>query len=500
MVKFYPYLFRILTALSLLFFSVGVSAQTENCGFGAAHTFRHVLRPNIPISSHLNGFLEYTPPGYNPAGTKLYPLILYFHGVGEAGSGSATDLCKIFSLNSNGTNNPFDIPLPERIELGQLPTVTLNGNNYDFIVLSPQFSSYNFPSNYPSAADVDAMINYAVLNYKVDVSRIYLTGMSAGGNMVIEYAASSIANATRAAAIAMASFCSRVGQYPNGPANIANADLAFWEVHCINDDFSDGVPPDGDCHDSISTNWVNLINSQANPPSPLAKKTTLPTGPYPCNGGFTHNTWNTLYDPAFVIDGRNIYNWFIQFDRSAALPANLKNYVAVLRGGKVYVEWTTTSENNTDRFVLERGNANNQYQELATVAAAGTSASDKKYALIDDQPLRGLNLYRLALVNKDGRKEYFDVKRVSLPTAQAGYVTIPGPVKGSMSVYVNVDKAQNVNISIHDINGKNVYRINKLMAPGLTENRINVTTLPAGTYFVKVEGVYFKETKKIVVN
>ena len=496
MSKFYPYLSRILVAVSLLFISGAVQAQ--NCGF--AQPLKHVLRPSIPISTHLNGFLEYTPPGYNPAGTKLYPLILYFHGVGEAGDGSAASLCKIFSLNSDGTNNPFDIPLPERIERGELPVVNHLGTNYEFIVLSPQFAVYNYPSFYPSAADVSAMINYAVANYKVDISRIYLTGMSAGANMVIEYAAASQANATRAAAIAMASVCARVGGFPNGPANIANADLAFWEVHCVNDDFTDGVPPDGDCHDSISTNWVTKINTQPSPPTPLAKKTTLPTAGYNCNLGFTHNTWNTLYDPAFVIDGRNVYNWFIQYDRDAALPANLKNYVAVLRGGKVYVEWTTTSENNTDHFVLERGNANNQYQELTTVAAAGISGSDKKYVLIDDQPLRGINFYRLALVNKDGKKEYFETKRVTLPTSQAGYVTIPGPVKGSMSVYVNVDKAQNVNIAVHDINGKNVYRSNKLMAPGLTENRINVSSMPAGTYFVKVEGVYFKETKKIVIN
>ena len=115
--------------------------------------------------------------------------------------------------------------------------------------------------------------------------------------------------------------------------------------------------------------------------------------------------------------------------------------------------------------------------------------------------MRGANLYRLALVNKDGRKEYYDVKRVSLPNSQAGYITIPSPVKGgTMSVYVNIDRAQNVSILVHDINGKNVHRTNKLMAPGLTENKINVSSLPSGTYFVKIEGVYFTETKKIVIN
>lgn len=487
MVKLYAYLLRVSAALLLLFSSADLLAQT--CGFSP---LKHVRRPDIVISTHLKGFLEYTPAGYDPNGSQLYPLILYFHGIGESGDGSAAQLCKIFSLNSDGTNNEFDIPLPERIERGQVPD--------QFIVLSPQYLNYSYPTNYPSAADVSAMIDYAVTNYKVDISRIYLTGMSSGANMVMEYAAASLANAQRVAAIAMASLCASVRQFPDGPANIANADLAVWEVHCITDDFSDGVPPDGDCHDSISTNWINRINSHSSPPTPLAKKTTLPIAGHTCHTGHTHNTWNTFWDPAFVVDGANVYTWLMQFDRDALLPANLKNYTAVLRGSKVYVEWTTTSESNTDRFVLERANANMVYQEIASVAAAGTSGTDKKYILIDEQPTRGANFYRLALVNKDGRKEYYDVKRVSLPNTQAGYVTIPTPVKGTLSVYVNVDRTQNVSILVHDINGRNFHRASKSMTPGLSENQINITSLPAGTYFVKVQGDYFSETKKIVVN
>ncbi|HYF32787.1 MAG TPA: T9SS type A sorting domain-containing protein [Chitinophagaceae bacterium] len=498
MVKLYAYLLRISAALLFLFSTLPLSAQTSCPGFP---NMVQSKRPNINIGTYIKGFLEYLPPGYTNPGPEVYPLIIYFHGVGEVGNGSSSDLCKLLSLLSDGSdNNAGDVPLPERIERGELPSVTDGGKTYNYIVLSPQYNQYNYPGAYPSAADVSAMIDYAVANYKVDISRIYLTGMSSGANMVMEYAATSLANAQRVAAIGMASLCARVGNFPNGPANIANADLAVWEVHCATDDFTDGVPPDGDCHDSLSTNWINRINTSPSPPTPLAKKTTLPIAGWPCNTGFTHNTWNTFYNPAFVVDGRNIYTWLIQFDRDALLPANLRNYTAILRGGKVYVEWTTTSETNTDRFILERANASGQYQQVATVAAAGTSGVAKKYVLIDDQPLKGINLYRLALVNRDGSKEYYDVKRVSLPNTSAGYITIPGPVKGTLSVYVNVDRAQNVRISVHDLNGRSLHRSDKLVAPGLTENKINVSALPSGTYFVKVEGEHFSESRKVVIN
>jgi predicted peptidase len=455
-----------------------------------------VKRPNLTIGTYLKGLLEYTPPGYNPAGTTLYPVMIYFHGVGEIGSGSSTDLCKILSLNApdNNANNPFDIPLPERIERGELPTITYNGGPHPFIVLSPQYNQYSFPGNYPSAPDVSAMIDYALANYKIDPERIYLVGMSSGSNMIIEYAAASQANAERVAAIAMASLCSSVGNNPNGPANIAAADLPVWEVHCTNDN-------NPFCPDSISTNWINAINAQSPPPTPLAKKTTLPISGWPCINGNEHNTWNTLFDPAFTVDGVNVYNWLAQYSRNESLPADIVNYTASLRSGKVYVEWTTTAESNTRYFVLERANAAMQYQEIGRVGAAGVSSQTKKYVLIDDQPQRGANLYRLVLVNLDGKKEYYDIKRVSLPNSSgAGVVNIPNPVKGTLSVYVNVEQSQQVRILVHDLNGKTVQRSSRLFTPGVSENKIDVTSLPTGTYFIKVEGETFSVTKKVLIN
>lgn len=470
----HAYSARAVAAAFLLFLCCTSFGQTTCPNFP---NMKHKKVPNVSIGSYIKGLLEYTPPSYNPAGTATYPLIIYFHGVGEIGDGSASSLCNILT-----TSNEFDVPLPERIEDGDLPANAAN----QFIILSPQYNRYTYPTDYPSAPDVSAMIDYAILNYKVDVSRIYLTGMSSGANMVIEYVAASQSNAERVAAIAMASLCSSVGNNPNGPARIAAADLPVWEVHC---------GTDATCDDSIAENWVLRINSQPTPPSPQAQQTVLNT----CAPG-QHNAWNTLYDPNFTLTGTNVYDWLLQFNRSALLPASLKNYTASLRGGKVHVEWTTTSESNTDRFILEKANGSMQYTPVGSVLAAGASSVEKRYVLIDEQPSKGINLYRLALVNKDGRTEYYDVKRVNVLNGQSGNITIPTPVKGVMSLYINVERTQMLNITMYDLNGRILHRSSKQFAPGQSENRINVAGMPSGSYFVKIEGLDFSETRKVVVN
>ena len=52
-------------------------------------------RPNVPINSNCNGYLEYLP--YNYANTtQKYPLLIYINGIGSTGDGSLTALDNLF--------------------------------------------------------------------------------------------------------------------------------------------------------------------------------------------------------------------------------------------------------------------------------------------------------------------------------------------------------------------------------------------------------------------
>ncbi len=486
-----PAIFRSTLVFLFAFLCIDLIAQTSCPGFPSM-VQRKV--PNLTIGTYIKGFLEYTPAGYNPGGTQRYPLIIYFHGVGEVGPGTNESLCSILGLQNGGTqNNPNDVPLPERIELGQLPAVTNGGTTYNYVVLSPQYNQYSYPGAYPSAADVEAMIDYAVAHYKVDVNRIYLTGMSSGSNMIMEYVGTSLARAQRVAAIAMASECSSVGNYPNGPSYIATANLAVWEVHCNLDD-------NPFCNDSISSNWITKINTHSPPPIPLAKKTTLPVSGWPCNTGFTHNTWNTLYNPSFTDGGTNVYQWLIQYARSFTLPVLMKNYSARLENSKVIVEWTTVNESKTDRFILERAGSNLDFQPITAIAAAGFSSTEKKYLLVDEQPNAGINFYRLSVLNVDGRKEYFDIKKLNNPTTWSGVVNIPNPVKGLLGIYLKLDRSERIRIQVLDLNGRLMKEVLNNFNSGVSENRIDVSSFAHGTYLVRITGESISINKKIIIN
>jgi predicted esterase len=98
-------------------------------------------------------YLLYLPQDYGKDSAKLWPLMVFLHGSGEAG----TDVQKV------KVNGP-----PKLIE---------QGKQYPFIVVSPQA-----PENEGWEPQVIIrLIKGLQKQYKVDKERIYLTGLSMGG-------------------------------------------------------------------------------------------------------------------------------------------------------------------------------------------------------------------------------------------------------------------------------------------------------------------------------
>ena len=247
-----------------------------------AHAQTHTPK-YISMGPNTNGYYEYLPQGYDP--NVAYPVIIFIHGIGELGNG--TD--NLQSLLNTG--------LPGIIAWGQFPAggFNVNGQNFKFIVISPQFIQW------PSASDVDGVINYVTGHYRVNTSRIYLTGLSMGGGAVWDYAGSSSTYASRLTAIIP--ICGASWPDYNKGRVIANANLPVWAIHNNGDPT---VPV------TYTNDYISYIN-QSPSPNPTAQKSLYDV--------WSHDAWTNAYNGTDRDgSGRNIFEWMLSYSKGSSTP------------------------------------------------------------------------------------------------------------------------------------------------------------------------------------
>lgn len=414
-----------------------------------AHTSRYVS-----MISNSNGYYEYLPTGYNSSSLQTYPLIIFIHGYGQLGDGSGAELSKVLWFG-----------LPQVIDQGRFPgSFTVNGQTHRTIVISPQFKSW------PTAADINGVLNYIVQHYKVNQNRIYLTGMSMGGGTTWDYAGSNSVAAGKLAAIVPV--CGASAPDNNTANVIANANLPVWATH------NEGDPTVPVSNTNL---FVQYINTNY-PPTPAAKKTIFDRN--------VHDAWTQTYDPAWTEDGMNIYQWMLQYSRGQiALPVVLTSYDVSLRNAaatSVAVTWTTAQENQNKHFTIERSTNGTDFMMLAEVRATNNS-SGSRYEYIDQTPLPGISYYRLSQTDFNGSRELFDVKQVNVSNITAGkFHLFPNPAGNNLTVRLSDSYSGKLQLRIVSIGGQLMHTLELTKITGLLQQEITIGSLPAGNYVLQI--------------
>lgn len=420
-------------------------------------------RTNISISPKCNGFYEYLPQGYG-SGNKLYPLIVFIHGLGELGNGG-TDLPKVL------VNGP-----PKLINNGSFPaSFTVNSQQFSFIVISPQFIDW------PGPLDAQAVIDYAVQHYRVDINRIYMTGLSMGGGVVWDYAGDNSIYANRLAAIVP--ICGASYPDPTGRCGVmAAANLPVWATHNLNDPTAPSW---------YTIDYVNGINNAVPPPTPRAKMSIF--------NASGHDAWSKTYDPNWVDSGMNVYQWMLLNQRNAVvLPVRLSSYGAYPSGeSDITISWTTSFENNNRYYILERSADAGSFSAIDSIPGTNQTNSHS-YSYTDNSPFPGTNFYRLSQVDMDGSRTYFSVLSVSLVAPVNVFRISPNPAKNTLQLELSHPEMGSLQLILSDAQGRIVKRWNFQKQDILWRQSIDISYMPQGAYTLQLQGTRINEVKRFI--
>ncbi len=232
------------------------------------------------------GYYIYLPGGYDEANSN-YPVMIFLHGKSERGDGSNNPEI----LDRVLRNGP-----PKMIERDEWSP------KYPMIVISPQYHGTTGNANNWGAGDANNLkkfIEYVIDKYRINKNRIYLTGMSHGGNGVYDYLTNVADSASYIAAAAP------VAAYGAGKGFENSVNTPIWVF-----------VGDGDVTNmNTSKNFVTKYNEQNPAPVHQAKISIF--------NGVGHNVWDRTYsgqglgtaDANFNPFDQSLYDWMFQFER-----------------------------------------------------------------------------------------------------------------------------------------------------------------------------------------
>ncbi|WP_276497874.1 T9SS type A sorting domain-containing protein [Pontibacter litorisediminis] len=182
------------------------------------------------------------------------------------------------------------------------------------------------------------------------------------------------------------------------------------------------------------------------------------------------------------------------------LPVELLSFEGKATQSGIALEWATASENNNEKFEVERSQDGRSFEKIAEVAGAGNSATQLTYSYSDRAAEPGVNYYRLKQVDFDGQFEYSKVVAVSnrAAAASASMEVYPNPASSNY-VHVGLNSNSAAQLKIMDRNGRTVYA--QEVAPGTHELRLSIAELniPKGLYYVHMQGAIEKQVQKLIV-
>lgn len=246
---------------------------------------------------------------------------------------------------------------------------------------------------------------------------------------------------------------------------------------------------DGDGNDVYYLNDLKISKFSSNP---CASTLTLA-------GEVLYNisNWGNLSANVYYIEVivPSFSSFFLK-NISGVLPVSCIGFTAERKTGKMNLQWTTATENNSDHFEIQRSVDGINFINIASVAASGNSNNVLHYAYSDETAAgEATYYYRLLAVDKNGAGKFAcnTAKVAAAGIKQAIFGNVyPNPVKGEMSVQLQRSYSGNVQVQVISSTGQVLQQRSVTLQPSDVRFIMNTYSLSKGIYVLRLrtpEGV-----------
>lgn len=179
------------------------------------------------------------------------------------------------------------------------------------------------------------------------------------------------------------------------------------------------------------------------------------------NTGGTLGGSGTIMAGAFTYQGQTGgFNTIVNaggLSTSGALPIELAVFTGKRIDQSIHLYWRTISENNNQYVEVQRSKDGKNFEPLRRVPGktGGNSDVPLDYSIVDEQPMPGINYYRLRQVDFDEKENLHKVIAVLFKEEKAqGIIIFPTIVKHQLNIALSEEADTDGELYINDLNGR----------------------------------------------
>jgi len=169
----------------------------------------------------------------------------------------------------------------------------------------------------------------------------------------------------------------------------------------------------------------------------------------------------------------------VQARYSTTLPLKLLSFtVQQITTGKVRIAWSTTEEMNTAEFLIERSTGGTVYETIGHVAANGQGSH--VYGFISTTNTSPGGLYRLCIVDRDGKRQFSNILRMSNETPVFSLSAYPNPGSELLTIVSNKQEW----LTVSSVTGQQITGVQLING----SQTLRISDWPKGVYILKAGG------------
>jgi hypothetical protein len=223
---------------------------------------------------------------------------------------------------------------------------------------------------------------------------------------------------------------------------------------------------------------------------------------YSIFGGGDGDGWSitNFAQPTYsIFTGGQGDGWANTYRPLGPLPIYLLSFNAKKQTStSALIIWQTGFEINNAYFDVEASADAINFKKIGRVLSQGNSSTIVNYNFTDNNPVKGINYYRLKQVDVNGTTTYTEVKTVVFADIDPKTVLYyPNPTNGILTIEMAAVNANEVKlINIFNASGLLVQQLK--IAAGLPIFKIDISKYSKGTYFIQLQTTTLNSTQRII--